>query len=123
MTRPQSDPPEVPDGVQRIWRLIRGNENMVGAIVEGVVPGVVAEGLPEPFVALQSYVRNGPYVPRKYPDGREFLVAQYEQESHRQAGRPCETLEEALHELEVCRTQLLAEGWSEIPFDVVNDPD
>lgn len=117
-------PPQHP-GVHRFWSLMRDDEECVGAVIEGRVPGVIDEPPPEPFVATLSYAQMGTATLRRYPDGREFIVRPILGDSpkHQTQGWRCQTIEAAIEWLDSQKARLLAEGWAEMPLDAVEDPD
>jgi hypothetical protein len=110
--------------VQRVWRFHRDDDDCVGAIVEGVVPGLVDKVLPEPFVAGLSFGRMGTASIRTYPDGREFLVRPTIRNDETVGfTQRCHTIEHAVIWLEEQKQRLLSEGWTEVALDPVSDPD
>jgi len=97
----------------------------VGAIIEGVVPTVIDQELPEPFVAVVSFARLGPPTVRSHEDGRTFVINSILEGDTQNARRSakCDTLAVALNWLEHEKQRLLSAGWAECAFDPEADPD
>jgi len=112
-------------GVHRLWSLLREDEECIGAVIEGRVPGVIDNPPPEPFVATLSFAQLGPPVLRTEPDGRQFHVRPVLGNSakHRTVGQCCQTIDAAIAWLDLEKVRRLQDGWIETPLDPVADPD
>jgi hypothetical protein len=113
---------ELPQGVQRVWRLTTRRQDCVGAIVEGHVDGLTPVGTVG-VVALVSFAEHGELTKRQGPNGKMFYVAQFTSDKSRQIGHECQSVGEALASLEEKKAELLAAGWREVSVDSDEDPD
>lgn len=111
--------------LQRIFCLFSGDadEECVGAIVEGRLPGVIDRPPPEPFVAMLSYVSLGPPTERDGNFGQRLIVRKVLGESRKPVGQRCSTIDAALAWLEEQKQALLSSGWYQVSLDGEHDPD
>jgi hypothetical protein len=113
---------DTPSGVQRIWRVVRGRDECVGALVEGYVEGVTTPNQEGSFVAYLSFAQSGEAVLHTEPDGRRFYKAPWIGDARR-LGKVCESITEALDALELSRAELIEDGWLEDSLNPIDDPD
>jgi hypothetical protein len=94
----------------------------VSGIAEGYVPGVTTPEAAGHFMALIRFRRTSN--PRwEIENGQRIRVSDIEPPQGKPLAAAFTDPAAALDSLEQCKARLLSEGWHEVPFDPVNDPD
>jgi hypothetical protein len=103
-------------GLHRLWRVYRGQEECIGLVAEGAVPGLTDVAAPDAFAGIVSFVRFGPVKEiRVAPDGSEHAVSDVlpgAPTSHPTQGEYFATLEAAYAHVDRWKQRLVEEGWA-----------
>jgi hypothetical protein len=105
------------DHVRRVWRLSRGGESCVGAVM---MDDALPADSQKRYLAVVSIASTNPDEReiRVGPDGRRFVAEPMDfDKPSLNRGHEFDDVETALAWLDANKRQLLAEGWIQISFD------
>jgi hypothetical protein len=107
-------------GVQRLWSLMRGDQECIGLIMHGHVPGYIDDPDTAPVLGLVDFAQLGKTNVRLSLEGQMTISRDVIENSSEAYGWRCLTVEEALAWLDAEKARLLVEGWFETSLDPVD---